>query len=159
MKGKNKLVPRLLGITKESVMRVDEKTKEVIQEWSLTNIKRWAASPKSFTLVSFSERLFFMLFHSGNQWKRKKSSSLGQYCINNKKELNIFVYNNCIFLFCYYKYFFLLKWNILFIYQTLYLTLAACLKKGPPDLERFYQICQHDNFISAIYMYTCSLDE
>lgn len=54
MKGKNKLVPRLLGITKESVMRVDEKTKEVIQEWNLTNIKRWAASPKSFTLVSFS---------------------------------------------------------------------------------------------------------
>ncbi|XP_016160177.1 PREDICTED: talin-1 isoform X4 [Ficedula albicollis] len=50
MKGKNKLVPRLLGITKECVMRVDEKTKEVIQEWSLTNIKRWAASPKSFTL-------------------------------------------------------------------------------------------------------------
>ncbi|KAJ3605813.1 hypothetical protein NHX12_027857 [Muraenolepis orangiensis] len=50
MKGKNKLVPRLLGITKESTMRVDEKTKEVIQEWSLTNIKRWAASPKSFTL-------------------------------------------------------------------------------------------------------------
>lgn len=52
MKGKNKLVPRLLGITKECVMRVDEKTKEVIQEWNLTNIKRWAASPKSFTLVS-----------------------------------------------------------------------------------------------------------
>ncbi|XP_041326894.1 talin-1 isoform X2 [Pyrgilauda ruficollis] len=50
MRGKNKLVPRLLGITKECVMRVDEKTKEVIQEWSLTNIKRWAASPKSFTL-------------------------------------------------------------------------------------------------------------
>uniref|UniRef100_U3IA16 Talin 1 n=1 Tax=Anas platyrhynchos platyrhynchos TaxID=8840 RepID=U3IA16_ANAPP len=54
MKGKNKLVPRLLGITKECVMRVDEKTKEVIQEWSLTNIKRWAASPKSFTLVGAS---------------------------------------------------------------------------------------------------------
>lgn len=53
MKGKNKLVPRLLGITKECVMRVDEKTKEVIQEWNLTNIKRWAASPKSFTLVSW----------------------------------------------------------------------------------------------------------
>ena len=53
MKGKNKLVPRLLGITKECVMRVDEKTKEVIQEWNLTHIKRWAASPKSFTLVSW----------------------------------------------------------------------------------------------------------
>lgn len=51
MKGKNKLVPRLLGITKDSVMRVDEKTKEVLQEWPLTTVKRWAASPKSFTLV------------------------------------------------------------------------------------------------------------
>ncbi|XP_052502926.1 talin-2 isoform X2 [Budorcas taxicolor] len=50
MKGKNKLVPRLLGITKDSVMRVDEKTKEVLQEWPLTTVKRWAASPKSFTL-------------------------------------------------------------------------------------------------------------
>ncbi|XP_049329638.1 talin-2a [Astyanax mexicanus] len=50
MKSKNKLVPRLLGVTKESVMRVDEKTKEVLQEWPLTTVKRWAASPKSFTL-------------------------------------------------------------------------------------------------------------
>uniref|UniRef100_A0AAV2L6Y2 Talin-2 n=1 Tax=Knipowitschia caucasica TaxID=637954 RepID=A0AAV2L6Y2_KNICA len=50
MKGKNKLVPRLLGITKESVLRVDEKTKEVVQDWPLTTVKRWAASPKSFTL-------------------------------------------------------------------------------------------------------------
>ncbi|XP_026058601.1 talin-2 isoform X1 [Carassius auratus] len=50
MKSKNKLVPRLLGITKESVMRVEEKTKEVVQEWPLTTVKRWAASPKSFTL-------------------------------------------------------------------------------------------------------------
>uniref|UniRef100_A0A8C7UVB5 Talin 2a n=1 Tax=Oncorhynchus mykiss TaxID=8022 RepID=A0A8C7UVB5_ONCMY len=50
MKSKNKLVPRLLGITKESVMRLEEKTKDVVQEWPLTTVKRWAASPKSFTL-------------------------------------------------------------------------------------------------------------
>jgi len=50
MRGKNKLVPRLLGVTRESVMRVDEKTKEVLREWRLTSVKRWAASPKSFTL-------------------------------------------------------------------------------------------------------------
>ncbi|XP_035484529.2 talin-2a isoform X2 [Scophthalmus maximus] len=50
MKSKNKLVPRLLGITKESVMRVEEKSKDVVQEWPLTTVKRWAASPKSFTL-------------------------------------------------------------------------------------------------------------
>ena len=31
-------------------MTVDTKTKEVIQEWSLTSVRRWAASPNSFTL-------------------------------------------------------------------------------------------------------------
>ena len=30
VKGKHKLVPRLLGISRDAVMRVDEKTKEVI---------------------------------------------------------------------------------------------------------------------------------
>ncbi|XP_048581539.1 talin-like isoform X2 [Nematostella vectensis] len=50
MKGKNKLVPRLLGITKESILRVDEKTKEVMKTWPLTTVRRWAASPNSFTL-------------------------------------------------------------------------------------------------------------
>ncbi|KAJ7413045.1 Chain B, Integrin Beta3-Talin Chimera [Pitangus sulphuratus] len=50
-KGKNKLVPWLLGITKECMMHVDEKTEELIQEWNLTNIKHWAPSPKSFTLT------------------------------------------------------------------------------------------------------------
>ncbi len=50
MKGKNKLVPRLMGITKESVLRVDEKTKEIIKSWLLTTVRRWAASPNSFTL-------------------------------------------------------------------------------------------------------------
>ncbi|XP_041458339.1 talin-1-like isoform X4 [Lytechinus variegatus] len=50
MKGKNKLVPRLLGINRESVVRVDEKTKEILKTWNLTTVRRWAASPKSFTL-------------------------------------------------------------------------------------------------------------
>ncbi|CAB1323173.1 unnamed protein product, partial [Coregonus sp. 'balchen'] len=56
LKSKNKLVPRLLGITKESVMRVEEKTKDVVQEWPLTTVKRWAASPKSFTLKQSKDR-------------------------------------------------------------------------------------------------------
>ena len=51
MRGRNKLVPRLLGITRESVMRVDETTKEVLKTWPLTTVRRWAASPNSFTLV------------------------------------------------------------------------------------------------------------
>ncbi|XP_074599773.1 talin-1-like [Brevipalpus obovatus] len=50
MKGKNKLVPRLLGVTKDSVLRLDAKTKEIMKTWPLTTVKRWAASPNSFTL-------------------------------------------------------------------------------------------------------------
>uniref|UniRef100_A0A914UKX2 Talin 1 n=1 Tax=Plectus sambesii TaxID=2011161 RepID=A0A914UKX2_9BILA len=50
VKGKNKLVPRLLGINKECVMRVDEKTKDVLREWPLEQVRRWAASPNTFTL-------------------------------------------------------------------------------------------------------------
>ncbi|XP_013776088.1 talin-2-like [Limulus polyphemus] len=50
MKGKNKLTPRLLGVTKDSVLRLDEKTKEILKTWPLTTVRRWAASPNSFTL-------------------------------------------------------------------------------------------------------------
>lgn len=50
MKGKNKLAPRLLGVTKDSVLRLDEKTKEILKTWPLTTVRRWAASPNSFTL-------------------------------------------------------------------------------------------------------------
>ncbi|GMT28060.1 hypothetical protein PFISCL1PPCAC_19357, partial [Pristionchus fissidentatus] len=50
LKGKNKLVPRLLGVNKESVMRVDEKTKEVMKEWPLEQVRKWAPTPRSFTL-------------------------------------------------------------------------------------------------------------
>lgn len=48
--GKNKLVPRLLGITKDCVMRVDADTKAILKTWPLTTVKRWAASMNSFTL-------------------------------------------------------------------------------------------------------------
>jgi talin len=39
-----------LGVNKESVLRVDEKTKEILKEWPLEQVRRWAASPKTFTL-------------------------------------------------------------------------------------------------------------
>ncbi|XP_070498321.1 talin-2 isoform X3 [Chironomus tepperi] len=50
MNGKNKLVPRLLGVTKDSVLRLDEKTKEILKTWPLTTVRRWGASPNTFTL-------------------------------------------------------------------------------------------------------------
>ena len=34
LKGRNKLVPRLLGVTKEAVLRLDEKTKEILKDWA-----------------------------------------------------------------------------------------------------------------------------
>ena len=49
-KGRNKLVPRLLGVTKDSVLRLDEKTKEILKTWPLSTVRRWAASPNVFTL-------------------------------------------------------------------------------------------------------------
>uniref|UniRef100_A0A182IW98 Uncharacterized protein n=1 Tax=Anopheles atroparvus TaxID=41427 RepID=A0A182IW98_ANOAO len=50
MTGKNKLVPRLLGVTKDSVLRLDELTKEILKSWPLTTVRRWGASPNTFTL-------------------------------------------------------------------------------------------------------------
>ena len=50
MKGRNKLVPRLLGVTKDSVLRLDENTKEILKTWPLTTVRRWVAAPRVFTL-------------------------------------------------------------------------------------------------------------
>ncbi|XP_055631381.1 talin-2 isoform X3 [Toxorhynchites rutilus septentrionalis] len=50
MTGKNKLVPRLLGVTKSSVLRLDEHSKEILKTWPLTTVRRWGASPNTFTL-------------------------------------------------------------------------------------------------------------
>ena len=40
MKGRNRLVPRLLGITKESIMRVDENTKQVSSVATIVTVAR-----------------------------------------------------------------------------------------------------------------------
>lgn len=50
MKGQKKLVPKLLGITRDSILRLDAETKEIEHEYPLTHLRRWAASPASFTL-------------------------------------------------------------------------------------------------------------
>lgn len=60
MKGKNKLVPRILGVTKDSVLRLDERSKEILQNWPLTSVRRWGASPQTFTLDfgDYSDRYY-----------------------------------------------------------------------------------------------------
>lgn len=49
-KANNKQIGFLLGVTKQTIVRVDLETKEIIQQWQLTQLRRWAASPNSFTL-------------------------------------------------------------------------------------------------------------
>lgn len=48
--GRTKFVPRLLGVTRESVVRVDCETKEILKFWPIGQLKRWAATPTTFTL-------------------------------------------------------------------------------------------------------------
>lgn len=68
MPGKNKLVPRLLGVTKDSVLRLDEKTKEILKTWPLTTVRRWAASPNTFTLDfgDYSDQYYSVQTTEGN---------------------------------------------------------------------------------------------
>lgn len=47
---KRKLVTVLLGVTRDSVMRMDLHTKEVIKAYPLEHVRRWAAAKTTFTL-------------------------------------------------------------------------------------------------------------
>jgi talin len=40
----------MLGITRDSVLKMDPHTKEVLFTFPLKTVKRWAASPTSFTV-------------------------------------------------------------------------------------------------------------
>jgi len=36
-----------LGVTKESVIKLDVETKEIIKKWPLKQLRRWAATPNT----------------------------------------------------------------------------------------------------------------
>ncbi|CAG7831157.1 unnamed protein product, partial [Allacma fusca] len=69
MQSKNKLVPRLLGVTKDSVLRLDERTKDILKVWPLTTVRRWAASPNTFTLDfgDYSDQYYSVQTPEGEQ--------------------------------------------------------------------------------------------
>ena len=46
-----RLIPCLLGVTRESIIKVDSNTKAVIKTWPLSIVRRWGSSPNIFTLV------------------------------------------------------------------------------------------------------------
>ncbi|KAJ3320641.1 Talin-1 [Boothiomyces sp. JEL0866] len=47
---KKKAETILLGVTKNSIIRMNTETKQVLTDWKLTHLRRWAATAKSFTL-------------------------------------------------------------------------------------------------------------
>ena len=47
-----KLKPILLGVSSKGILRVDPKTKEVLDMWDFQVLKNWAYSRKTFVLVS-----------------------------------------------------------------------------------------------------------
>ncbi|OQV20576.1 Talin-2 [Hypsibius exemplaris] len=49
-KGKNKLVPRLFGVTRSAVLRLDEKTKETLESRPLEQVLKWAVTGNTFSL-------------------------------------------------------------------------------------------------------------
>ena len=47
-------MPMLLGVSRTGVVRVDPKTKEVLDSWDYRIIRNWAYTAKTFLLVSDS---------------------------------------------------------------------------------------------------------
>ncbi|CAB3232888.1 unnamed protein product [Arctia plantaginis] len=54
-KGKKKLVPRLLGINAEAVLRMDENTKEILQQWPLTHVKSYHVGKSETFALNFGD--------------------------------------------------------------------------------------------------------
>ena len=51
-RSKIKLVPILLGISKDAIMTLDGKTKCIVNSWPLCTVHSWAQTPNTFSLVS-----------------------------------------------------------------------------------------------------------
>ena len=51
-RSKKKLVPVLLGISKDAIMTLDVKTKCAVNSWPLCTVHSWAQTPNTFSLVS-----------------------------------------------------------------------------------------------------------
>jgi talin len=50
LQGKQKLVPVLLGVNRDSIMKADQETKRILVTWKLPQVLRWASGPNHFTL-------------------------------------------------------------------------------------------------------------
>lgn len=80
----------LLGITKQSVVRMDTISKDVLQEWKLTQIRRWAATPKGFTLDfgEYADKYYNVETEEGEQISRLISGYI-DIIIKKRNQLSI----------------------------------------------------------------------
>ncbi|XP_053619003.1 talin-2-like isoform X2 [Plodia interpunctella] len=54
-KGKKKLVPRLLGISANAILRLDEETKEILQSWALTQVMSYQVGKSHTFTLNFGD--------------------------------------------------------------------------------------------------------
>jgi talin len=59
----------LMGVARDCVMRLDAETKEIVTVWPLSTLRRWAASPNSFTLDfgDYADAYYSVLTSEGEQ--------------------------------------------------------------------------------------------
>ena len=60
-----KLKPILIGVNSKGVLRVDHKTKEILDMWDYQVLKNWAYSKRTFVLVSVCELVWAVCVWAG----------------------------------------------------------------------------------------------
>ena len=73
-----------MGITKDGILRLDERTKEIMQTWPLESVKRWAATQNIFT-IDFGD--YSQGFYSVQTTEGDKISSMVASYIDLMKKL------------------------------------------------------------------------
>eukprot|EP00003_Mantamonas_plastica_P030488 TRINITY_DN759_c0_g1_i5.p1 TRINITY_DN759_c0_g1~~TRINITY_DN759_c0_g1_i5.p1 ORF type:complete len:1776 (+),score=713.18 TRINITY_DN759_c0_g1_i5:304-5631(+) len=61
---KKKFTNLILGITRDSLLRLDPSTREVLDSYPLTTLKRWAAAPSKFTMDFGEYREDYYVVHT-----------------------------------------------------------------------------------------------
>ena len=86
VKGKNKLEPRLIGVTKDAILRLDEKTKEILKTWPLAHIKRWASNQNVFTIDfgEYEDGLYSVQTPEGNKIAEMIAGYIDVICRNKR---------------------------------------------------------------------------
>ena len=73
---------RLLGVTKDGILRLDEKTKEIFETWPLDSINRWAATQNIFVIDVGSQGFYSVQTTDGD----KISNMVEKYVVAMRKQ-------------------------------------------------------------------------